>query len=318
VLLFGQLFLLPPQYITVDLVFLLRRQFGDAATAYILFVDLEYYHLGCYRFRVLGESHLHRVGGSLLETFIVKGNSPGTDIHGGLGFSIELEDDRIFLGWIDPKRSARFRRHLEQFLAAKLVFTFFILYYSIAAMNMAKFKEAILGEEQASIGLLELLNSAEIIESIQSLTGLKSDDIVSDITELVESQEMDVDTSRAKIVVRIPGLSLFPPASADLQLEGRPLLDEVIRIVKKYPNYKIHIQGHTDDEPIFTDRFPTNWELSAARATAVLRYFIDKGVNPKKLTATGYADTFPLTRNDTAMGRAKNRRVEFVLEKEKS
>jgi chemotaxis protein MotB len=197
-----------------------------------------------------------------------------------------------------------------------LLLTFFILYYSIASMNMQKFKEAIIGEEQASIGLLELLDSAEIKESIQNLTGLKSNDILKDITEVANETELDVDTSDAKIVVRVPGASLFKPGQADLQLSARPVLDEVIRVVNKYPAYKIHIQGHTDDESISTERFPTNWELSAARATAVLRYFYDKGAKPERMTATGYADTFPLASNDTVQGRALNRRVEFVLEKE--
>ncbi len=197
-----------------------------------------------------------------------------------------------------------------------LLLTFFILYYSIASMNMQKFKEAIIGEEQASIGLLELLDSAEIKESIQSLTGLKSNDILKDIQEVADETELDVETSDAKVVVRVPGASLFKPGQADLQLSARPVLDEVIRVVNKYPDYKIHIQGHTDDESISTERFPTNWELSAARATAVLRYFFDKGAEPERMTATGYADTFPLATNDTVPGRAKNRRVEFVLEKE--
>ncbi|MBT5549078.1 MAG: OmpA family protein [Nitrospina sp.] len=199
-----------------------------------------------------------------------------------------------------------------------LLLTFFILYYSIASMNMQKFKEAIIGEEQASIGLLELLDSAEIKESIQNLTGMKSNDILSDITEVAEESELQVDASESKVVVRVPGASLFKPGEADLQLSARPTLDEVIRVVNKYPDYKIHIQGHTDDESISTVKFPTNWELSAARATAVLRYFYDKGADPKRMTATGYADTFPLpgVSNDTPQGRALNRRVEFVLEKE--
>jgi len=198
-----------------------------------------------------------------------------------------------------------------------LIMTFFILYYSIASMNMQKFKEAIIGEEMASIGLLELLDSAEIKESIQSLTGMKSNDILADITEVAEETELEVDTSDAKVVVRVPGASLFKPGEADLQLSARPVLDEVIRVVNKYPDYKVHIQGHTDDESISTERFPTNWELSAARATAVLRYFFDKGTEPERMTATGYADTFPLASNDTVQGRALNRRVEFVLEKER-
>jgi len=197
-----------------------------------------------------------------------------------------------------------------------LIMTFFILYYSIASMNMQKFKEAIIGEEMASIGLLELLDSAEIKESIQELTGMKSNDILSDIKEVAEETDLEVDTSSAKVVVRVPGANLFKPGQADLQLSARPVLDEVIRVVNKYPEYKIHIQGHTDDEPISTERFPTNWELSAARATAILRYFYDKGAEPEQMTATGYADTFPLASNDTAQGRALNRRVEFVLEKE--
>jgi len=197
-----------------------------------------------------------------------------------------------------------------------LIMTFFVLYYSIASMNMQKFKEAIIGEEQASIGLLELLDSAELKETIQELTQQKSDDILSEMSEVAEDSDLDVETNDAKVVVRVPGASLFKPGQADLQLSARPVLDEVIRVVNKYPKYKIHIQGHTDDESISTERFPTNWELSAARATAVLRYFIDKGADPERMTATGYADTFPLARNDTVPGRAKNRRVEFVLEKE--
>ncbi|KMP11741.1 hypothetical protein UR09_02700 [Candidatus Nitromaritima sp. SCGC AAA799-A02] len=198
-----------------------------------------------------------------------------------------------------------------------LMLTFFILYYSISSVNMQKFKEAILGEESASIGLLELLDSAEIQQNIQELTGMKSNDILSDITEVAEDQPIDVDTSKSKVVVRVPGNSLFPPGKANLQREGLEMLNEVIRVTKKYPNYLIHIQGHTDDQPIHSEMFPTNWELSAARATAVLRYFIDKNIEPEKLTATGYADTFPIATNNTELGRSKNRRVEFVLEKEK-
>ena len=198
-----------------------------------------------------------------------------------------------------------------------LMLVFFILMYAIASKNVQTFKSAIIGAEAKSIGVLEALNAVEVQESLQSLKSEQSDDILSGMSEVVEDTDMSVETSASKVVVRVPGARLFKPGQADLQLESRPLLDAVIRVVDKHPNYKIHIQGHTDDEPISTDRFPTNWELSSARATAVLRYFIDKGSEPERMTATGYADTFPLGRNDTVPGRAKNRRVEFVLEKEK-
>ena len=198
-----------------------------------------------------------------------------------------------------------------------LVMVFFILMYAIASKNVQTFKSAIIGADAKSIGVLEALNAVEVQERLENLEMTKSDDIMSEISGMAEEADLDVDTSKTKVIVRVPGASLFKPAQAALQQSARPVLDAVIGTVNKYPDYKIHIQGHTDDEPISTAMFPTNWELSAARATAVLRYFIDKGADPERMTATGYADIFPLVSNETPYGRAKNRRVEFVLEKEK-
>ena len=197
-----------------------------------------------------------------------------------------------------------------------LVMVFFILMYAIASKNVSTFKSAIIGADAKSIGVLEALNAVEIQETLQNLEMTKTDDIMSEVSGIAEQENLDIETSQGKIIVRVPGASLFKPGQADLQLSARSVLDAVVGVINKYPDYKIHIQGHTDDESISTEKFPTNWELSAGRATAVLRYFYDKGVEPENMTATGYADTFPLVTNDTVPGRAKNRRVEFVLEKE--
>ena len=197
-----------------------------------------------------------------------------------------------------------------------LVMVFFILMYAIASKNVSTFKSAIIGADAKSIGVLEALNAVEIQETLQNLEMTKTDDILSEVSGVAEQENLDIETSQGKIIVRVPGASLFKPGQADLQLSARSVLDAVVGVVNNYPDYKIHIQGHTDDESISTEKFPTNWELSAGRATAVLRYFYDKGVEPENMTATGYADTFPLVTNDTVPGRAKNRRVEFVLEKE--
>ena len=197
-----------------------------------------------------------------------------------------------------------------------LLLTFFILMYAIASQNTARVLHEVLGIEEKSLGVIDLIDKITIQKSLQELTGLNNPNILDDMDDIAEDSAMAVDTNEAKVVVRVPGASLFKPGQADLQLTGRPVLDSVIAVIRKYPDYKIHIQGHTDDDPISTERFPTNWELSAARATAVLRYFFDKGVEPEKMTATGYADTFPLASNDTDQGRSLNRRVEFVLEKE--
>ena len=197
-----------------------------------------------------------------------------------------------------------------------LLLTFFILMYAIASQNTSRIMTEVLGTESKSLGVLDLIDKISIQKSLQELTGLNNPNILDDMDDIAEDSAMAVDTNEAKVVVRVPGANLFKPGQADLQLSGRPVLDGVIAVVRKYPDYKIHIQGHTDDDPISTEKFPTNWELSAARATAVLRYFFDKGVEPEKMTATGYADTFPLASNDNDQGRTINRRVEFVLEKE--
>ena len=197
-----------------------------------------------------------------------------------------------------------------------LLLTFFILMYAIASQNTSRIMTEVLGTETKSLGVLDLIDKISIQKSLQELTGLNNPNILDDMDDIAEDSAMAVDTNQAKVVVRVPGANLFKPGQADLQLSGRPVLDGVIAVIRKYPDYKIHIQGHTDDDPISTEKFPTNWELSAARATAVLRYFFDKGVEPEKMTATGYSDTFPLASNDTDQGRTINRRVEFVLEKE--
>lgn len=202
-----------------------------------------------------------------------------------------------------------------------LLLTYFILLYSLSSVNMNRFKEAILGHEKASIGLLELLDAAEIKKSLDVLTGLKTDNILNDVKNVAKeeslSDQMIISTEADKVVVRVPSQSLFDPGSAELNLKrGKDVLDEIIRISAKYPYYRINIRGHTDNEEIHNEKFPSNWELSAARATAVLRYFINQNIDPKRLTATGFADTFPVATNKTERGRALNRRVEFVLEKE--
>jgi chemotaxis protein MotB len=83
-------------------------------------------------------------------------------------------------------------------------------------------------------------------------------------------------------------------------------------LIKKFENYKVAVEGHTDDLPIYY-RFPSNWELSTARASRVVRYFIEKGIPPQRFKAVGYADTKPVVPNTSMENRAQNRRVEFVF-----
>ena len=81
-----------------------------------------------------------------------------------------------------------------------------------------------------------------------------------------------------------------------------------------YKQFNINVEGHTDDDPINTPRYPSNWELSSARAIAVLRLFVDRlNIDPQKLLATGYGEFHPVGGNETDLGRSKNRRIEIIL-----
>ena len=189
-----------------------------------------------------------------------------------------------------------------------LLMVFFVLFYSVEKDNTEKFKSAIdmMVEEDGPDGLAKIM---KVVDSTKIMQNLKE---MRDATKAAQAEETEED----RIVLRVPGLNLFKKGGAKLSPEARPVLNEIVKIIKtKGKNHKIFIQGHTDDVPIHTAKFESNWELSAVRATAVLRYFYDKGIDPEKLTATGYADTFPMVPNNTKEGRAKNRRIEFILEK---
>lgn len=106
---------------------------------------------------------------------------------------------------------------------------------------------------------------------------------------------------------------LFAPGSADLRPEGMAVVDAVADALAALPNH-VSVEGHTDDLPINTGRYPSNWELSTARAGAVLRYLAERhGLPQARLEAGGYADQRPLDTNETAAGRARNRRVDIAV-----
>ncbi|MEA1967018.1 MAG: OmpA family protein, partial [Thermodesulfobacteriota bacterium] len=177
-------------------------------------------------------------------------------------------------------------------------------------------------------GLMELMEIPESFDTkitIEDITGLHSlkesieESIIKDINNFINKKSHSGNISATvlddKLIVRIKGKAIFKSGSASLNSSAIPIFNEIIKIVFEYPEYNINIKGHTDNIPISTDRYPSNWELSAIRATTVLKYLIKKGIRPERLTATGYGEIMPLVPNSNEKNRATNRRVEFVLEK---
>jgi chemotaxis protein MotB len=106
---------------------------------------------------------------------------------------------------------------------------------------------------------------------------------------------------------------LFDLGKAELRPEGRELLDGLVPALQEVSN-QLAVEGHTDDQPIRGGPFATNWELSTARATTVLRYLVEqRGVASQRIAAAGYADTHPIVANDSPVDQARNRRVEIVI-----
>lgn len=131
---------------------------------------------------------------------------------------------------------------------------------------------------------------------------------------MIESGQLRVRIVRNRMVVELPEGVLFDSGRADLKEDGQSTLGQVATVLSTIPNREFQIAGHTDNVPIANRRFPNNWALSTARAVTVARYLIDDGNVPaNRISAAGYADTQPVSANDSAEGRAQNRRIEIVL-----
>jgi chemotaxis protein MotB len=120
-------------------------------------------------------------------------------------------------------------------------------------------------------------------------------------------------TERGLVIRLLTDHVLFESGSADLKPEAAPLLTEISSLVNLDRSHPISVEGNTDDVPISTSQFPSNWELSVARATGVVRFMIGHGVVARRLEASGVAGERPIAPNATAEGRSRNRRVEIAL-----
>jgi chemotaxis protein MotB len=120
-------------------------------------------------------------------------------------------------------------------------------------------------------------------------------------------------TRRGLVIRLLTDHVLFESGSATLKPEAAPLLSEISHLVNLDRSHPISVEGNTDDVPISTSRFPSNWELSVARATGVVRYMIGEGVAARRLEASGVAGERPIAPNTTPGGRSRNRRVEIAL-----
>jgi chemotaxis protein MotB len=137
--------------------------------------------------------------------------------------------------------------------------------------------------------------------------------LVTQFKALTDAGKLQVEIRENRMIVRLGDKILFDPGKTDLKPEGKDALTQVTAVLKALPNRNFQVAGHTDNVPIKSKRFRSNWDLSTARAVEVTNYMIGAGMEPKRVSAAGYADQSPVVANDSPENMAKNRRIEITL-----
>lgn len=157
------------------------------------------------------------------------------------------------------------------------------------------------------------------VEKTEEILGVKTmyEDLVHDMESEIKKGKITITQLKGKLKVNMVDEILFDSGKATIKPQGVKVLGRVGKVLLNVKDQAISIEGHTDNVPIGPDlatKYPTNWELSVARATAVARYLQEKiGVDPRSISATGYGQYQPIASNETEQGRTRNRRIEIVL-----
>ncbi|WP_062066977.1 flagellar motor protein MotD [Cellvibrio sp. OA-2007] len=155
----------------------------------------------------------------------------------------------------------------------------------------------------------------ESLKTSDELTQI-SDLVAEKFTQLINDQLIQISSNELWLQIELKDSILFTSGSADTSNQAQTIFDEIAGILKNYSN-PVQVEGFTDNIPINSIKYPTNWELSTARASAIVKYLASKGVAPERLSAVGYGEYQPVAANDTEQGRAQNRRVTIMVAKRK-
>jgi chemotaxis protein MotB len=213
-----------------------------------------------------------------------------------------------------------------------LLMVFFVLLFTMSTIDTKKmqdFQYAL----QSGLGILETGNKVAIsVKRTQPVDDMShimtqaegelnmkgnsqvSGKLVDQIRQMMDN-DPDIQVTRTDQETRLSfeDQVLFDFGKAAINPAGFVFLDKIADVLDKIP-YAVRVEGHTDNVPIRTRRFPSNWELSVARAVSVVKYFVEvSNINPQRLSAVGYGESRPVAENDTLSNRAKNRRVEILL-----
>ncbi len=201
-----------------------------------------------------------------------------------------------------------------------LLLTFFVMIVAMSEVEVKKFEEA-LSYFKGSTGLLQHETITPTMRRQSSLDAKtrRQAEAFEEVQRYLEEQgltdDVSVSLTEAGLRVIVTDSVMFRSGAADLIDPSRQLLATLAELLREHVA-AVTVEGHTDDRPIQTVRYPSNWELSAARAASVVRFLLDlpDALPPAQCTALGHGEHRPLVPNDTAAGRARNRRVDIFFE----
>lgn len=216
-----------------------------------------------------------------------------------------------------------------------LLFAFFVVMYALSSVNEGKYKVFNVSMSQAfgtqgaaaEGGTMKLTEQEMYFKSLVDRRNARlaekqrklnermqklNETLTTKMAGFVKNGQMTVSRSNRGVTLDINASMLFMPGEAAVQAEAVATLADVAKILSE-EDMSIEVEGHTDNIPISNAQFPSNWELSSARASSVVRLFIDQGIVATRLKATGLADNVPVQENSTIEGRARNRRVAVTV-----
>lgn len=211
-----------------------------------------------------------------------------------------------------------------------LLFAFFVVMYSISSINEGKYKvlsdsmEGIFSQPERAIKPIpvgdERFKGQSDSDDGESGSGSVAQDPLASIAEQIRDQfdgllgdgKLHVRANEMWLELELSSSLLFPSGDAIPHQDAFDIIEKISSILAPFDN-PIQVEGFTDNLPISTAQYPTNWELSAARAASIVRMLVMDGVQPERLAAVGYGEFQPIADNDDAAGRARNRRVVLVI-----
>ena len=219
-----------------------------------------------------------------------------------------------------------------------LLFAFFVVMYAISSVNEGKYRVlsdtlvAAFNTPPKSSEPIQIGKPITEAPSQQTSPGIakpirveppKADDqkakmaliaskVEDSLRSLIDDKLIKVSHNKLWVEVEIKSSILYSSGSAELEIEAYTPLKKLATVIKDLPNH-IDVEGHTDNLPIKTSVFPSNWELSASRAASVVHLFTKQGIPPDRLAAIGFGEFRPVAKNDSVKGRRQNRRVKVVI-----